>query len=124
MTGTGGTGASTAFNLAIEIIEADYDPAHYNGYLFYASDGENFTEDRAAASAGLAQLTQMLNYVGYVETVPGSPRASETEMKAICSQLERDGAPIGNCVLNRPEDVWTAIRRFFTQEAGLEEASR
>lgn len=117
VTGTGGTGASTAFELAIDMIESDYDPSQYNGYLFYASDGENFTEDRSAATAGLAKLTQMLNYVGYVETVPGSSRMTDTEMKTICNQLEQAGAPLGSCVLNHPDDIWKAIRKFFLQEA-------
>lgn len=117
VTGTGGTGASTAFELAIEMIEAEYDPAQYNGYLFYASDGENFTEDRAAATAGLSKLTQLLNYVGYVETVPGSSRVTDTEMKSICAQLEQNGARLGSCVLNQPDDIWKAIRKFFMQEA-------
>lgn len=117
VTGTGGTGASTAFELAIDMIESDYDPSQYNGYLFYASDGENFTEDRSAATAGLSRLTQLLNYVGYVETVPGSSRMTDTEMKAICSQLEQAGAPLGSCVLNHPDDIWKAIRKFFLQEA-------
>ncbi len=117
VTGTGGTGASTAFELAIEMIEAEYDPAQYNGYLFYASDGENFTEDRSAATAGLSKLTQLLNYVGYVETVPGSSRVTDTEMKSICAQLEQNGARLGSCVLNQPDDIWKAIRKFFMQEA-------
>lgn len=117
VTGTGGTGASSAFDLAIEMIEAEYDPSQYNGYLFYASDGENFTEDRSAATAGLRKLTQLLNYVGYVETVPGSSRVTDTEMKSICAQLEQAGAPLGSCVLNQPDDIWKAIRKFFMQEA-------
>ncbi len=117
VTGTGGTGASTAFDLAIRMIEAEYDPSQYNGYLFYASDGENFTEDRAAATAGLTKLTGLLNYVGYVETVPGSSRVTETEMKTICNQLEQTGAPLGSCVLNQPDDIWKAIRKFFLQES-------
>jgi len=117
VTGTGGTGASTAFDLAIEMIESEYDPSQYNGYLFYASDGENFTEDRSAATAGLSKLTQLLNYVGYVETVPGSSRMTDTEMKTICNQLEQTGAPLGSCVLNQPDDIWKAIRKFFVQEA-------
>ncbi len=117
VTGTGGTGASTAFQLAIDMIESDYDPSQYNGYLFYASDGENFTEDRSAASAGLAKLTQLLNYVGYVETVPGSSRVTDTEMKTICNQLEQAGVSLGSCVLNHPDDIWKAIRKFFLQEA-------
>jgi hypothetical protein len=117
VTGTGGTGASAAFDLAIQIIESNYDPSQYNGYLFYASDGENFTEDRAAASAGLAKLTELLNYVGYVETVPGSCRVTDTEMKTICNQLEHSGAALGSCVLNQPDDIWKAIRKFFLQES-------
>lgn len=117
VTGAGGTGASSAFDLAIEMIETDYDPSQYNGYLFYASDGENFTEDRGAATAGLMKLTQLLNYVGYVETVPGSSRVTDTEMKNICTQLERGGASLGSCVLNQPDDIWKAIRKFFMQEA-------
>lgn len=117
VTGTGGTGASTAFELAIQMIESEYDPSQYNGYLFYASDGENFTEDRAAATTSLARLTELLNYVGYVETVPGSSRVTDTEMRTICNQLEQSGAPLGSCVLNQPDDTWKAIRKFFLQEA-------
>lgn len=116
VTGTGGTGASTAFKMALELIESEYDPSQYNGYLFYASDGENFTEDRAAATDYLGRLSRLLNYVGYVETVPGSPRTSETEMKMLCGEIERTGAPIGSSILTRHEDVWKAIRKFFVQQ--------
>ena len=123
VTGTGGTGASSAFELALDIISTDYDPAQYNGYLFYASDGENFTEDRSAATRTLSQLTNLLNYVGYVETVPGSSRLAETEMKTICRQLEQTGARLGSCVLHQRADVWRAIRQFFMQEAIQGEAA-
>jgi uncharacterized sporulation protein YeaH/YhbH (DUF444 family) len=123
VSGTGGTGASTAFNLALEMVQAEYDPAQYNGYLFYASDGENFTEDRIAASESLAKLAGMLNYIGYVETVPGAPRSTETEMKTICGDLERSGAPIGTSVLTRSDDVWKAIRKFFLQQAEQSEVA-
>ena len=116
VTGTGGTGASTVFNLAIEMIEAEYDPAQYNIYFFYASDGENFTEDRGAAIHGLSRLASMLNFMGYVETVPGSSRVTETEMHMICNQLEQSGVSLGSCVLNQPDDVWKAIRKFFVQQ--------
>ena len=115
VTGTGGTGASTVFMLATQMIEAEYDPAHYNVYLFYASDGDNFTEDRSAAMSALSRLASLLNYIGYIETVPGSSRVTETEMHRICHQLEQAGAALGSCILNRPEDVWKAIRQFFVQ---------
>ena len=64
----------------------------------------------------LTRLGKLLNYIGYVETVPGSPRTSETEMKMLCAEVERTGAPIGSSILSRHEDVWKAIRRFFTDQ--------
>ena len=122
VTGTGGTGASTAFELALKIIDADYPPSQYNAYLFYASDGENFTEDRNAATSSLNRLSTLINFIGYVETVPGSSRLNETEMKMICHQIENNGAAMGHCVLHHPDDIWKAIRQFFTQHASIHEA--
>lgn len=116
VSGTGGTGASTAFKLALEMVEAEYDPSRYNSYLFYASDGENFTEDRPAAMDYLGRLGKLVNFIGYVETVPGSPRSTETEMKMLCSEIERSGAPVGSSILSRHDDVWKAIRKFFVQQ--------
>jgi uncharacterized sporulation protein YeaH/YhbH (DUF444 family) len=117
VTGTGGTGASAAFRLAAQMLEYEYPASQYNAYLFYASDGENFTEDRGPATDSLASLARGMNYIAYAETVPGSPRSVETEMRFICNQLERDGAPLSSCTLTKPEDVWQAIRRFLIQEA-------
>lgn len=123
VTGAGGTGASTAFNLVLHLIEAEFPPEQYNIYLFYASDGENFTEDHAAAAASLSKLAALLNYVGYVETAPGMLRSGETEMKAICAELENSGTVVNTTVLTRQEDVWQALRKFFVQQAEPAEAA-
>jgi uncharacterized protein len=120
--GSGGTLSSTAFNLALELVQQEYDPAHYNSYLFYASDGENFMEDRAAAGQSLGKLAELMNYIGYVETVPGMPHHMDTEMKRICNELERSGARLGSSILTRTEDVWKAIRLFFGQQSKHAEA--
>ena len=118
VSGIGGTIASSAFKLALELMRSDYNAAQHNVYMFYASDGENFTEDRTAASEALTELGKVLNYIGYVETLPGIPRSLETEMRRLCSELERRGVPIGSSVLSSPDDVWRALRKFFTQESG------
>ncbi len=51
--GTGGTVASTVFDLSYEVLHSRYDPARYNAYVFYASDGENAAEDRENAATAL-----------------------------------------------------------------------
>jgi uncharacterized sporulation protein YeaH/YhbH (DUF444 family) len=84
--------------------------------MFYASDGENFTEDRSAATQSLGELAGMLNYIGYIETLPGVPRSLDTEMRRLCNDLERRGLPVGSSVLSGSEDVWRALRKFFTDE--------
>lgn len=123
VSGSGGTGASTAFQLALSLIETEYDPSQYNVYLFYASDGENFTEDRTAATETLARLLGMVNYVGYIETAPGSLRSTDTEMHAICTGLKEGGSPLGISILSKPEDVWKALRRFFAESVDAAEAA-
>lgn len=123
VSGIGGTIASSAFRLALDLVRTQFDPSVNNVYLFYASDGENFTEDRLAASQSLAELGGLLNYIGYVETLPGVPRSLDTEMRRLCGELERKGMPIGNSVLANPDDVWTALRKFFAQESGIAEVA-
>jgi uncharacterized sporulation protein YeaH/YhbH (DUF444 family) len=125
VSGSGGTIASSAFRLTLELVRTELDAAHENIYLFYASDGENFSEDRAAASHALAELGGMLNYIGYIETLPGMPRSLDTEMRRMCGELERRGLPLGSCVLVNSDDVWRALRSFFVHEAGAgQEAAR
>ncbi|HEX8610594.1 MAG TPA: DUF444 family protein [Telluria sp.] len=119
VSGMGGTIASSAFRLVLDLVRTELDPAQSNLYMFYASDGENFSEDRAAASASLTELGKLLNYTGYVETLPGVPRTLETEMRRLCNELERRGVHIGSTVLRAPEDVWGALRKFFTSESAL-----
>ena len=121
VSGVGGTLASSAFRLALGIIGEQIDVAHSNIYLFYASDGENFTEDRGAASQALYELGGMLNFIGYVETLPGMPRTLETETRRLCSELGRRGSPISSSVLAGPDDVWNAIRQFFMQQSQRQE---
>jgi len=115
--GGGGTVASSAFRLAAEVFEQRYDPSRYNGYLFYASDGENASEDREAAASTLGDLAGKLNYAGYVQTDGTSYRPSETQMIELFGGLQQKGLPVGAARLASMDDVWTAIRAFFRDQA-------
>jgi hypothetical protein len=113
----GGTVSSSAFRLAQDVLKARYDPARYNVYFFYASDGENAAEDRAGALEALGTLASQVNYAGYVETGGlATFRPRETQLAELFAEMKLRGRPIGQSQLNTQEDVWRAIREFFKEE--------
>jgi uncharacterized sporulation protein YeaH/YhbH (DUF444 family) len=120
--GTGGTMASSALKLSAELLQTRYDPARYNTYLFYASDGENATDDRDATTEALHKLAAELSYGGYVEIRP-SGGGIETEMANIVNAVRRNHPSIGYAPVSSQEDVWKALREFFVQQAGEAQAA-
>ncbi|HJV02771.1 MAG TPA: DUF444 family protein [Burkholderiaceae bacterium] len=114
VSGEGGTAASTAFELALALTDTGRGGERPNCYLYYASDGENFSEDRAPAAQLLSALCARLNFLGYVETLPGLPRAAASEMARLCAEQARQGRPIACARLACADDVWPALRAFFT----------
>lgn len=120
--GSGGTVASTAFNKALEIIDSRFDPARYNIYLFYASDGENFSHDREPARESLARVGEMVNYMGYVETAGPQMHTLRSETAELFKEAENAGRPSASYALSREEDVWDAIRGFFQHQSADVEA--
>ncbi len=119
--GTGGTVASKAFNKITEIIEQRYDPGKYNIYVFYASDGENFSHDRYVAMEVLSRLSELTNFMGYLETSAGNIGNLHTETANLFRNLAEAGALVGSYVLSEEQDVWDAIRGFFRQQTVEEE---
>jgi hypothetical protein len=123
VTGSGGTVASSAFRLALEVLRKRYDPARYNGYLFYASDGENTADDRHSAAESLAELAAGLNYAGYVEIGAAGGRLAKTQIAELFEELRGKGLAVGSASIAREDDVWGAIRDFFQSQAGTEAAT-
>ena len=121
MTGSGGTVASTAFNKILEIGEERFDPARFNVYVFYASDGANFRHDREDAQAALATLGRIANYLGYVETAPSGQQTLRSETSALFEELAAGESSAGSFALSSPDSVWDAIRAFFTEQAQEQE---
>ena len=122
VSGIGGTIASSAFRLVLDVVRREHLVGQTNLYLFYASDGENFTEDRAATLQGLNELAGMFNYLGFVETLPGVTRSLDTEMRRLFADLEAHGRPVGASVLSNGDDVWLALQHFFGERAGAQAA--
>jgi uncharacterized sporulation protein YeaH/YhbH (DUF444 family) len=115
---SGGTVSSSVARLALETLQTRYDPSRYNAYFFYASDGENAAEDREAARAALGELAGLLNYAGYVETGGVATfRPRETQLAELFNELKTKGHPVGVSHLGSQDDIWKAIREFFTEQA-------
>jgi uncharacterized protein len=113
--GTGGTVTSSVLTLTREVMQNRYNPAHYNVYLFYASDGENFTEDREPATSLLRELAPQINYTGFLEIRPPHGLSTQTEMGEIFTQLRDEKLPMGMARVTRNEEIWAALRHFFSQ---------
>lgn len=120
---SGGTVTSSVAHLALDVMKTRYDPGRYNVYFFYASDGENAAEDRDEARAGLGEIARQVNYSGYVETGGiATFRPRDTQLAEIFNELKAAGLPVGTSHLASQEDVWNAIRAFFTEQARSEAA--
>jgi uncharacterized sporulation protein YeaH/YhbH (DUF444 family) len=120
VTGSGGTVASTAFRKVLEIATERYDPGRFNTYVFYASDGANFHNDREAAQAALSELGGLANYVGYVETASVAQQPLQSETALLFERLEAETGAAGRHALSSPESVWDAIRAFFSRREHAE----
>jgi uncharacterized sporulation protein YeaH/YhbH (DUF444 family) len=118
---SGGTVTSSVARLALDVMATRYDPGRYNVYFFYASDGENAAEDRDEARAALAGIAQQVNYAGYVETGGiATFRPRDTQLAEIFGELKGAGLAVGTSHLSSQDDVWNAIRDFFTEQAAGE----
>jgi uncharacterized sporulation protein YeaH/YhbH (DUF444 family) len=106
VSGSGGTVASTAFRKVLEVATQRYDPGRFNTYVFYASDGANFHNDREAAAAALAELGELANYIGYVETASVAQQPLQSETALLFEQLEAQTHAAGRHALSSPESVW------------------
>jgi hypothetical protein len=115
---SGGTVTSTVARLALDVMSSRYDPSRYNVYFFYASDGENAAEDRDEARTALADIARQVNYTGYCETGGVATfRPRDTQLAEIFSELKGSGLAVGTSHIASQDDVWKAIREFFTQQA-------
>jgi uncharacterized protein len=116
VSGTGGTVTSTGLLKVREIIDARYNPGRCNIYLFYASDGDNSVSDAVEARAALASIAADTCFTGYVEVSSGLSRQLATEAGKLWGELSGAGVATGSYALADFDDVWGAVRHFFSAE--------
>ncbi len=116
VTGSGGTVASAGLAKVREIMQARFDPSTCNVYLFYASDGDNASDDRSPAGQELESIAKAVRYAGYVEISAGA-RSSESETMQLFQAAAEAGLPCSRFSIAGPDDVSAAVRHFFTAES-------
>ena len=117
VSGSGGTVTSSGLKKVREIMSARFDPGRYNVYLFYASDGDNASSDRADAEAALDDIAALANYTGYLEISTTSQSRLNSECGALFKALADGGKPAASFAISRFEDIWDAVRHFFQHQA-------
>lgn len=131
---SGGTFCYSAYDLAIHLVETEYNPSRWNVYPFHFSDGEDFEPLRTLASA--RKLMDLgINMLGYGEIQADLYAASHLmgtfEKGFHLEKRSEDGSdfelffgnndstPFVGTVLKDKSHVYLALRAFLRKERPL-----
>lgn len=114
----GGTRISSAFQCAADLLDAHYDPASWNIYLFHFSDGDNSSEADNRACVKLLQdkLLDRCNMFGYCQVT--SAYGSGSFLSVLREAFPRgaadeDGPKLVTSKIDTRDDIYDSLRTFF-----------
>ncbi len=106
---SGGTRCSSVYRYALDLIEREYPPAHYNIYPVHFTDGDNIGSDNTRALTLMKNLVEVSQIVGYGEIL--RTHYSSTLM----STLKRISDPKLRLVTIRDRnEVYDALKTVFS----------
>jgi uncharacterized protein len=109
---SGGTRVSSAYKLALELIEERFDPNGWNIYPFHFSDGDNWGDaDNQRCVQLVNRLIERSNVFGYGEIQEYSYGSATTLMSAFSAIKDERFIPV---VIRNKAEVYPALRRFFS----------
>jgi uncharacterized protein len=112
---SGGTQVSSAYELALQIIQERYNPDDWNIYPFHFSDGDNLPWDNERCVSLVQKLMEVCNIFGYGEIREGHYRSPSTLMSAFNKIQDKKFIAV---TISDKTEVYPALRRFFaTREA-------
>ena len=114
--GSGGTVASVGLAKVREIMHERFDPASCNVYLFYASDGDNASDDRAPAARRARSHRQGGALLGLCGDLRRGSQLAERDHGSVRGR-RRGGAAMRALFRGQPRRHRGAVRHFFTAEA-------
>ena len=107
---SGGTQVSSAYELALQIIQERFNPDDWNIYPFHFSDGDNLPWDNERCVNLVYKLMEQCNIFGYGEIREGHYRSPSTLMSSFAKI--QDPKFIAVTISDKTE-VYPALRRFF-----------
>jgi uncharacterized sporulation protein YeaH/YhbH (DUF444 family) len=128
---SGGTFCYSAYDLAIHLVETEYNPTRWNVYPFHFSDGEDFDPMKTVASA--KRLLEMgVSMLGYGE-IQADPYSASRLMDTFESELrlekrtpgpeefqilvgKEQTTPFMGAVLKDKSHVYLTLREFLKKE--------
>lgn len=108
---SGGTKASSAYRLALDVIRERFNPAEWNIYPFHFSDGDNQLTDNELCVDLVNQLMAQSNLFGYGEIKEYRWAHSSTLMSAFSKVQDPKFAGV---TIEDKKDVYPALRKFFS----------
>jgi uncharacterized protein len=108
---SGGTKVSSAYQLALDIIQERYSPADWNIYPFHFSDGDNMFSDNRLCVELIQRLIEVCNLFGYGQIKQGWYPAGT--LMTVYSQ-EIDNPKFVGVTIEEKEDVYPALQKFFS----------
>lgn len=110
---SGGTKASSAYRLAVEMVAERFPSSDWNIYPFHFSDGDNWPSDNEICLRLCSELVDQCNLFGYGEIRQGRHSYQSTLMQTF-SRI--DNPKFVNVTIAEKAGVYPALRTFFGPE--------
>src|SRR5882724_528546 len=113
---SGGTVVSSAYQLALDIIQQRYRPQDWNIYPFHFSYGDNYYSDNDEAVRLAGELINTCNLFGYGEIGEegsASYRRASGALLSIFNDRLKDRERFVGVRIDDKEDVYPALKQFF-----------
>lgn len=105
---SGGTICSSAYQLAVDLIDRSYPSSRFNIYPFHFSDGDNLTSDNERCVKLINELIKRCNLFGYGEV--NQYNRSSTLMSAYRNLHD---PKFVHYVIREKGEVYKALKTFF-----------
>lgn len=114
----GGTRISSALQCCRELLDAHYDPADWNTYLFHFSDGDNSSDadNRLCVKILDEQLLPACNMFGYCQVTSAYGSGSFINVLAEAfphGAADEAGPKLITSKVNNRDDLFESLRTFF-----------